>query len=205
MPCNRGCSNDLGSQKLICGDVLSIFFFFYFKSIFEIDEKYVYIEVGSNRKKESRLPFEDLFLWSVLMNRQDMAKLFWRQGKVNDFFSMYGWMANFASYKEKLIYLLVTLFFNIFTSVNLYIKLKKKSSNYKMILLKIVLFGRFWPCRVCQDKLHIVFPRFPQCGIQTVRCLITIMFFIEGCNGVRFVGVWDFKRNGDQDRRYRVT
>lgn len=61
-------------------------FFFYFKSIFEIDEKYVYIEVGSNRKKESRLPFEDLFLWSVLMNRQDMAKLFWRQGKVNDFF-----------------------------------------------------------------------------------------------------------------------
>nr|XP_022342892.1 transient receptor potential cation channel subfamily M member 2-like isoform X1 [Crassostrea virginica] len=39
------------------------------------------IQVGSNRKKESKLPFEDLFLWSVLMNRQDMAKLFWKQGK----------------------------------------------------------------------------------------------------------------------------
>lgn len=38
-------------------------------------------QFGSNRKKESKLPFEDLFLWSVLMNRQDMAKLFWRQGK----------------------------------------------------------------------------------------------------------------------------
>ncbi|XP_061181480.1 transient receptor potential cation channel subfamily M member 2-like [Saccostrea echinata] len=37
--------------------------------------------LGSNRKKESKFPFEDLFLWSVLMNRQDMAKLFWRQGK----------------------------------------------------------------------------------------------------------------------------
>ncbi|XP_048780497.1 transient receptor potential cation channel subfamily M member 2-like isoform X2 [Ostrea edulis] len=37
--------------------------------------------VESNRKKESKFPFEDLFLWSVLMNRQDMAKLFWKQGK----------------------------------------------------------------------------------------------------------------------------
>uniref|UniRef100_K1QLP0 Transient receptor potential cation channel subfamily M member 8 n=1 Tax=Magallana gigas TaxID=29159 RepID=K1QLP0_MAGGI len=50
-------------------------------------------ELGSNRKKESKLPFEDLFLWSVLMNRQDMAKLFWRQGKVNKNYVEFGDLA----------------------------------------------------------------------------------------------------------------
>lgn len=134
------------------------------------------------------------------MNRQDMAKLFWRQGKVNIFFFTCMVELLILLYIKKGWYkILVILFFNIFTGVNLYIKLKKKAAIIVNIFFsKSSFFWWFWPCTVCQEMLS-------RCGIQTVWCLITIMFFIEGCHGVRFIGVWDFKRNGDQDRRYRVT
>ena len=31
---------------------------------------------------DSENPFQDLFLWSILMNRHKLAVLFWKQGKV---------------------------------------------------------------------------------------------------------------------------
>lgn len=33
-------------------------------------------------KQDFENPYQQLFLWSVLMNRQELAKLFWKQGKV---------------------------------------------------------------------------------------------------------------------------
>lgn len=43
-------------------------------------------DAAKNRKElrpDFENPSQELFIWSVLMIRQDMAKLFWAEGKVS--------------------------------------------------------------------------------------------------------------------------
>ena len=45
----------------------------------------IYFKDVGNKRGEARFPAEDLFVWAVLMHQQDLAKLFWKQGKVSTF------------------------------------------------------------------------------------------------------------------------
>ena len=48
-------------------------------------ERGIYLLDVGNKRGEARFPAEDLFVWAVLMHQQDLAKLFWKQGKVSAF------------------------------------------------------------------------------------------------------------------------
>lgn len=43
----------------------------------------VNLEVSPQRNTELKRPSQELFLWAVLMNRQNLAKLFWKEGNVS--------------------------------------------------------------------------------------------------------------------------
>jgi len=47
------------------------------------------ISLSGGKQKSLANPYQHLFIWSILINKREMAKFFWKQGKVSIIFIFY--------------------------------------------------------------------------------------------------------------------